>query len=99
MVRLGSRTGFSFLNLTERIAQMQLSAGTMIVHIRSLSGGERDEIDTPNLAVELERPGTYAVHVSASGDTTVVDVIHGAAIAAGGGQDFTISAHQRAEFR
>ena len=99
VVRLGSRTGFSFLNLTERIAQMQLSAGTMIVHIRSLSGGERDEIDTPNLAVELERPGTYAVHVSASGDTTVVDVIHGAAIAAGGGQDFTISAHQRAEFR
>ncbi len=99
VIRLGSRTGFSFLNLTGQIAQMQLSAGTMIVHVRTLAGGEHDEIDAPNLAIELERPGTYEVRVSPSGDTTIVEVIRGAAIAGGGGQDFTISARQRAEFR
>ena len=99
VIRLGSRTGFSFLNLTERIAQMQLSAGTLIVHVRSLAGGEQDEIDTPNLAIELERHGTYEVQVSPSGDTTIISVIHGTALAGGGGQDFTISAGQRAEFR
>jgi hypothetical protein len=99
VIRLGSRTGFSFLNLDERIAQMQLSAGTMIVHVRSLAGGAQDEIDTPNLALALERPGTYQVQVSPSGDTTIVAVLAGAALAVGAGQDFTISAGQRAEFR
>ena len=99
VIRLGSRTGFSFLNLTGRIAQMQLSAGTIIVHVRSLGGGARDEVDTPNLAIELERPGTYQVRVSPSGETTVVAVLRGAARAAGGGEIFTIAQGQRARFR
>ena len=99
VVRLGSRSGFSFLNLDAQTAQMQLTAGTMIVHVRTLSPGEQDEVDTPNLALSLEEPGTYQVHVNAAGDLTVVEVIRGAALASGGGQTFQIAAQQSAAFR
>src|SRR5215475_10109765 len=50
VVRLGSTTGFSFLNLDDRTAQMQLTAGTVIVRVRSLDQNENFEVDTPNLA-------------------------------------------------
>jgi hypothetical protein len=98
VVRLGSRTGFSFLNLDAQTAQMQLTAGTMIVHVRTLQDGEQDEIDTPNVALSLETPGTYRVHVFASGRITRVDVIRGRSLASGGGQTYPIAAQQSATF-
>lgn len=98
VVRLGSRTGFSFLNLDARTAQMQLTAGTIIVHVRTLQDGEQDEVDTPNLALSLQSPGTYRVHVFASGRMTRVEVIRGQALASGGGQIYPIAAQQSATF-
>jgi hypothetical protein len=98
VVRLGSMTGFSFLNLDQSTAQMQVTAGTAIVHVRSLGSGETDEIDTPNLALSLEQPGTYRVDVSQSGDTTIVEVIDGQALATGGGQSYPVSAQQAVTF-
>ena len=98
VIRLGSTTGFSFLNLDDQAAQMQVTAGTVIVHVRSLASGEQDEIDTPNLALTLEQPGTYRVEVSDSGDTTIVKVDDGAALATGGGQSYPITAQQSITF-
>ena len=94
VIRLGSTTGFSFLNLDDRTAQMQVTAGTVIVHVRSLGSGEQDEIDTPNLALTLQQPGTYRIEVSDSGDTTIVKTESGEALATGGGQSFPITAQQ-----
>src|SRR5579883_911825 len=98
VIRLGSTTGFSFLNLDEQTAQMQVTAGTVIVHVRSLASGEQDEIDTPNLALTLEQPGTYRVEVSESGDTTIVKVDEGEALATGGGQSYPVAAQQSVTF-
>ncbi|MGH8170837.1 MAG: DUF6600 domain-containing protein, partial [Steroidobacteraceae bacterium] len=98
VIRLGSTTGFSFLNLDEQTAQMQVSAGTVIVHVRSLASGEQDEIDTPNLALTLEQPGTYRVEVSDTGDATIVKVDEGEALATGGGQSYPVSAQQSVTF-
>ena len=98
VVRLDSRTGLSFLNLDAMTAQMQLSAGTIIVHVRTLATGEQDEVDTPNLALSLEQPGTYRVQVDSSGETTRVEVISGEALASGGGQTFPVAAQQSATF-
>src|SRR5579864_1838572 len=36
-IRLGSTTGFSFLNLDDHTAQMNITAGTAIVHVRDLN--------------------------------------------------------------
>jgi len=98
VIRLGSATGFSFLNLDEQTAQMQVTAGTVIVHVRSLAAGEQDEIDTPNLALTLQQPGTYRVEVNDSGDTTIVKVEDGEALATGGGQSYPITAQQSVTF-
>jgi hypothetical protein len=98
VIRLGSTTGFSFLNLDEQTAQMQVTAGTLIVHVTSLASGEQDEIDTPNVALTLQQPGSYRVEVDDSGDTTIVSVDDGAALATGGGQSFPVAAQQSVTF-
>jgi hypothetical protein len=98
VIRLGETTGFSFLNLDEQTAQMQVTAGTLIVHVRSLASGEQDEIDTPNLALTLKQPGTYRVEVSDTGDTTIVKVQDGEALATGGGQSYPLAAQQSVTF-
>jgi Family of unknown function (DUF6600) len=98
VIRLGSTTGVSFLNLDEQTAQLQVSAGTVIVQVRTLASGEQDEIDTPNLALTLEQPGTYRVEVSDSGDTTIVKVDAGEALATGGGESYPVAAQQSVTF-
>jgi hypothetical protein len=98
VIRLGSTTGFSFLNLDGQTAQMELTAGTLIVHVRSLASGEQDEIDTPNVALTLQQAGTYRVEVNDSGNTTVVSVPEGATLATGGGQSYPVAAQQSVTF-
>ncbi|HJS91208.1 MAG TPA: DUF6600 domain-containing protein [Steroidobacteraceae bacterium] len=98
VIRLGSTTGFSFLNLDDHTAQMQVTAGAVIVHVFTLSNGENDEIDTPNLALTLQQPGIYRVEVSESGDATRVEVDEGEALATGGGQSYPVAAQQSVTF-
>jgi hypothetical protein len=97
-VRLGSNTGFAFLNLDDRSAQMQLSAGALIVSVRELQAGESYEVDTPNIALSLQQPGVYRIEVDDQGSATAVAVSAGAAQAAGGGQTVAIGAQQVVTF-
>src|SRR5207249_10739815 len=73
-IRLAGETGFSFLNLTDNIAQIRLSEGVIRIHLRHLDQYETVEVDTPNLAFNLLRPGDYRLEVNEAGDTTVVSV-------------------------
>jgi hypothetical protein len=97
-VRLGSGTAFSFFNLGDRAVQMQLTAGTLIVHVREIFPNQLYEVDTPNLAVTLLEPGEYRVEVNDAGDTTVVRVSEGRAHVEGGGQSVTLGMQQMARF-
>jgi hypothetical protein len=97
-VRLGSNTGFALLNLDDHSAQMQLSAGALIVTVRDLQAGESYEVDTPNIALSLQQPGVYRVEVNDQGTATAVAVSEGAAQAAGGGQTVAIGAQQLVTF-
>jgi hypothetical protein len=98
VIRLGPTTGFSFLNLDDHIAQMQLSAGTLIVRVRDLEAGDTYEVDTPNVALLLQQPGEYRVEVNDAGDLTVVKVSQGAVLASGTGQSVAINAQQKVSF-
>jgi hypothetical protein len=98
-VRLGSNTGFSFLNVDDDTIQMRISAGVLNVSVRALRDSEHIEIDTPNVALSLLRPGNYRVEVNDTGDTTVVKVSEGAAQATGGSQDVVVHAQQAVTFR
>src|SRR5882762_9018187 len=83
VIRLGATTGFSFLNLDDNTAQMQVTAGALIVRVRHMQGNQTYEVDTPNIALSLQQPGEYRVEVNDAGDTTLVKVSEGQAQAAG----------------
>ncbi|MGA2429188.1 MAG: DUF6600 domain-containing protein [Candidatus Acidiferrum sp.] len=97
-LRIGSTTGFSFLNLTDNVAQIQITEGTIRVRVKRLEENETFEIDTPNLAFSVLRPGTYRVSVNEAGDTTVVSVIGGEGEVTGGGQAYSVHPEQTATF-
>ena len=97
-LRIGSTTGFSFLNLDDSVAQIQITEGTLRVRVKRLEQNETFEIDTPNLAFSVLRPGTYRVSVNENGDTTQVSVIGGEGEVTGGGQAYAVHAEQSATF-
>src|SRR2546427_8860924 len=89
-IRLSSNTGFSFLNLDDRMAQIRLTEGTLNVRVRRLEQDESFEVDTPNLAFSVLRPGNYKINVNEAGDTTVVVVSDGEGEVTGGGSAYAI---------
>jgi uncharacterized protein DUF6600 len=97
-LRIGGTTGFNFLNLTDNVAQIQVTEGTVRVRVKRLEQDETFEIDTPNLAFSVLRPGIYRVSVNEAGDTTVVSVLGGEGEVTGGGQAYSVHANQTATF-
>src|SRR5215472_17037268 len=93
-LRIAGNTGFSFLNLTDNVTQIQLTAGSLRVRVKRLADNETFEIDTPNLAFSILRPGTYRVDVNEGGDTTVIKVLGGQGEITGGGSAFTLHARE-----
>jgi len=93
LLRLSQNTGCSFLNLSDNATQVQLTAGTLLVRVRRLDENEAYEIDTPNLAFSVLRPGLYKISVNENGDATVVIARSGEGEVTGGGAAYTIHAH------
>ena len=63
-IYLNSNTGFSFLNLDDRTVQIQLSSGAINVSVRQMNNNDVAEIDTPNQAFSIFRPGRYRLESS-----------------------------------
>src|SRR5258708_10807717 len=97
-IRLNSTTGFSFLNLNDHITQVRLTQGRIKIHIRRLDDEESFEVDTPNLALSLLRPGNYRLDVNQAGDVTTVTVRGGEGEVTAGGQAFTVRSGQAGTF-
>src|SRR3954447_21036937 len=66
-LHLGPNTGFSFLNLDDRTIQIQLSSGSLNVRVWNLDRDNVIEIDTPNQAFSVYRPGRYRLDASEDG--------------------------------
>jgi flagellar biosynthesis GTPase FlhF len=98
-VRLGDDTGFSFLNVDDDTIQMRMTAGVVYVNVRALEGNDHIEIDTPNVALSVLRPGNYRVEVDDAGDSTTVKISEGEVEADGPGQNVVVHAQQVATFR
>ena len=98
-VRLGDDTGFSFLNVDDDTIQMRMTAGVVYVNVRELEGNDHIEIDTPNIAVSVLRPGSYRIEVNDAGDTSTVRISEGEAEVDGPGQNVVVHAQQVATFR
>ncbi|HEY7336310.1 MAG TPA: DUF6600 domain-containing protein [Bryobacteraceae bacterium] len=96
-VRMDGRTNLAVMNLDDRTAQLQISAGTLSVRLRRLADDETFEIDTPQMALTLLRPGEYRVEVNEQGDATIAGVRGGEAEANAGTQSVTV--HPREQLR
>jgi len=97
-IRLSSNTGFSFLNLDDRMAQIRLTEGTLNVRVRRLEQDESFEVDTPNLAFSILRPGNYKINVNEAGDSTFVVVRDGEGEVTGGGSAYAIHPRETGTF-
>ncbi|HEV3420824.1 MAG TPA: DUF6600 domain-containing protein [Candidatus Acidoferrum sp.] len=97
-IRLSGQTGFSFLNLDDRMMQIRVTEGTINLHVLRLDDQESIEVDTPNLAFSVLRPGRYRIKVNEAGDTTVINVPEGTGEVTGGGSAYTIHPGEQGVF-
>jgi hypothetical protein len=90
-IRVGQQSSFSFLTLNDQTVQLRINEGDLSITLRDLQPNQVFEVDSPNAAVSLLRPGTYRFRVLASGDMTFVVVRQGQAEITGGGQAFNLT--------
>jgi hypothetical protein len=97
-IRLGSKTGITFLAIDDRTTQIRLAQGSLILRVRHVDDDDTYEVDTPNLAFTLLQPGDYRIDVSPDGNQTITTVWHGRGRVTGGGFSHTVLARQSATF-
>ncbi len=97
-IRLDANTGISFLDIDDTNVQIRLSDGSLIVRMRNLDAGNIFEVDTPNLAFSIQRPGNYRIDAYPDNNDTVVTVRQGQGEAVGGGRSWSLISDQQAEF-
>ena len=98
MVRMGADTSVALLNLNDRIAQLQLTQGTLNVRVRRLGPNQVFEVDTTNLAFTLRQVGEYRITVDPDGNATTIIVRKGKGEAYGEGAAYVIDARQAYRF-
>ncbi len=97
-IRLAPETSMTLLNLDDSTLQLRLSEGTIMLRVRHLDDGDLVEVDTPNLAFNLQRTGEYRIDVDSAGNVTSVSVWSGRGEVTGGGYSYTVVAGQSARF-
>src|SRR5689334_6714235 len=60
-VRMDASTAMAILNLDDRSLQLSVTEGSVNVRVRYLAEDEFIEVDTPNVAITLLRPGVYRI--------------------------------------
>jgi hypothetical protein len=97
-IRLNSESSMTILDLDDRTTQLKLSQGSMILRVRHVDDGDTYEVDTPNLAFDIQRTGEYRIDVSDDGNQTDVSVFSGRGEVTGGGYSYTVVGGQDARF-
>src|SRR6195256_4734066 len=90
VIRLASSSELSFVSLGDAITQIQLTSGTLLLSVRRLDDNETYEVDTPNLAFSVLRPGLYRISVDASGNSTAITARSGQGEVTGGGSAYSV---------
>lgn len=93
-VRLSGSTSLALLNLDDRVTQIELTQGTLNIRVRRLPANQVFEINTPNLAFSLRRPGSYRIEVDPADDSTAILVREGAGEVYGEGAAYAVGVRQ-----
>lgn len=97
-IRLGEETSVSFLDLGDEATQIRLSLGSLYFRVRHFDGNESFEVNTPNLAFDVNEPGVYRIDVNENGDSTIATVWSGEGQITGGGSSYRLTAGQQGTF-
>jgi hypothetical protein len=98
VIRIDSESSLTLTNVGENIVQVQLHQGAMNLHVRRLYDGETYEVDTPNQAFTVLKPGDYRFDVDPNDDTTVITAWSGLGESTGDGPAVRIRADEQARF-
>ncbi len=97
-LRMDGNTSVAVVNLDDRMTQLQLTQGRLLVRVRRLGANQVVEIDTPNLAFTVRRPGEYHISVDPRANATDIAVRSGSGDAAGDGAAYRIDKRQALRF-
>jgi hypothetical protein len=98
LLRIDSETSLTLTNIDNNAVQVTLHQGALNVHVRHLYAGEVWEVDTPNLAFTIAKPGDYRFDVDPNGDSTTVAVREGQGEATGQGSPVVVHEGEWARF-
>ena len=96
--RMGAETSVTLANIGDRTTQLQVHQGTLNLRVRHLYDGEVYEIDTPNMAFTVRKPGDYRFDVDPNADTSFVTVWKGEGNATGDGPAVEVREHEKVRF-
>src|SRR6266496_3409376 len=97
-IRLGPETSLTFLDLGNDVTQLRLSMGSVFFRVRHYGGDDVFEVDTPNIAFNVNRPGEFRLDVNENGDQTQATVWRGEAEITGGGSSYRLTEGQEGRF-
>jgi hypothetical protein len=82
-LRMGGETSLTLTNLNDNTAQVELDQGTLRLSVRYLNPGDIVEVDTPNFAYTVFKPGEYRFEVQPDADQSSITVRRGEGEATG----------------
>jgi FecR protein len=97
-IRLGPETSVTFLDLGDNVTQLRLSLGSLYFRVRHFGSDDSFEVDTPNLAFNVNQPGEFRLDVNQNGDQAVATVWHGAGEISGNGNSYRLTEGQQGTF-
>ncbi len=97
-VQLDERAEFSFLELSDDVAQMRLTGGALYVSVRQMRDDEVIEVDTPQAAVAISKPGEYAIEIRDGGARTSVQTFSGECQVTDHRQTIALHSREQASF-
>jgi hypothetical protein len=98
-IRLGPETSLTFLELGNDVTQLRLSTGALYFRVRRFDHDDRFEVDSPNLAFNVDQAGEFRLDVNQNGDQTVATVWRGRSeITGGAGDSYRLQAGQQGAF-
>ena len=98
LIRIDSESSLTLTNISENTVQLQLHQGALNLHVRRLYDGETYEVDTPNQAFTVLKPGDYRFDVDPNADKTIITVWRGEGEASGDGPAVRVRANEQARF-
>jgi hypothetical protein len=98
VLRMDSETSLTLTNVADSSVQLQLDQGELSVTVFRMFDGQIYEVDTPNIAFTITKPGEYRFDVLPDNDQTWVTVRKGQGEATGQGKGVRVSSGEQVRF-